>query len=133
MPSSGDFSVDEINHEKRFSVYVKTSWEIFTAFIQEIKDVALDKKRAKPEYSEKAAEELENTIYYSVGIIAGINIISFMHIQKLLYTRANLRLLSSGKNTRAKLYIILIARFNVLIGCISRSHHRTTNFPNSES
>ena len=49
---------------KRFSVYVKTSWEIFAATIQEIENVALNKNTAKG--SEKAAIAIDAT-----AIIAG--------------------------------------------------------------
>ena len=74
MPSSGDFYVDEINHEERFSVYVKTSWDIFSETIQEIKNVALDKSEANPEYSGKVATGVDITVK-AAGTIAGINIL----------------------------------------------------------
>ena len=75
MASSEDSHVPQINSEcqERFSVYVKTSWKLFTATIQEIEDVALDKKKAYPKYSEKVATELNNALN-AAGIIAGINI-----------------------------------------------------------
>ena len=74
MTSSGDFSVDEINHEKRFSDYVKTSLEIFSETIQQTKNVALDKSEANPEYSGKVGTGVDITVK-AAGTIAGINIL----------------------------------------------------------
>ena len=74
MASSGDFYVDEINHEKRFSDYVKTSWEIFSETIQQTKNVALDKSDANPEYSGKVGSGVDITVK-AAGTIAGINIL----------------------------------------------------------
>ena len=62
MTSSGDFNADKINHGKRFSVYVKTSWEIFSETIQQIKTVALDKNSANPKHSGKVAGCVDTTV-----------------------------------------------------------------------
>ena len=89
MPSSGDFYVDEINHEERFSVYVKTSWDIFSETIQEIKNVALDKSEANPEYSGKVATGVDFTVKVA-GKIAGINILCIFRnygIPELIWRR----------------------------------------------
>ena len=72
MASSGDFHVDEINHEKRFSVYVKTSWEIFSKTIQEIETVALDKNSANPKHTGKVATGVDATVK-----VAGRDILKF--------------------------------------------------------
>ena len=62
MPSSGDFYVDEINHKKRFPVYVKTSWEIFSETIHQTKNVALHKSEANPKHAGKVAAGLDTTV-----------------------------------------------------------------------
>ena len=72
MTSSGDFHVDEINHKERFSVYVKTSWEIFSKTIQEIETVALDKNSANPKHTGKVATGVDATVK-----VAGRDILKF--------------------------------------------------------
>ena len=71
MTSSGDFYVDEINHEKRFSAYVKTSWDIFSETVQEIETVALDNS-ANPKHSGKLAAGVDTTVK-----VAGRDILKF--------------------------------------------------------
>ena len=47
MASREDFSgfkIRDLTPEERFSVYVKFGWQIFTITIQEIIQIALDKK-----------------------------------------------------------------------------------------
>ena len=80
MTSSGDFYVDEINHEKRFSAYVKTSWDIFSETVQEIETVALDNS-ANPKHSGKLAAGVDTTVK-----VAGRDILKFHdQIMKICY------------------------------------------------
>ena len=38
------FKISDLTPEERFSVYVKFGWQIFTITVQEIIEIALDKK-----------------------------------------------------------------------------------------
>jgi len=65
------FKISNLTPEERFSVYVKFGWQIFTITVQEIIQIALDKKVAKPKYSKNVGEGVDTTAQ-AAGIIAGL-------------------------------------------------------------